>query len=46
MDLIDESIGNSNKKDYVDKLMITGMNNKKFKNVDDNKIIDENVENK
>ena len=46
MDLIDESIGNSNKKEYVDKLMITGMNNKKFKNVDDNKIIEENVENK
>ena len=36
----DESI---NKKEYEDKLMITGMNNKKYKNVDDDKIIEENI---
>ena len=36
----DESI---NKKEYEDKLMITGMNNKKYKNVEDDKIIEENI---
>ena len=37
----DESI---NKKEYEDKLMITGMNNKKYKNVEDDKIIEESNE--
>ena len=45
LDLIGENAGNVYKKDYEDKLMITGMNNKKYKNVDDNKIIEEYNEN-
>ena len=36
---------NKNIKEYEDKFMITGMNNKKFKNNDNNIIIEESVEN-
>ena len=45
LDLVGENAGNVYKKDYEDKLMITGMNNKKYKNVDENKIIEEYSEN-
>ena len=36
---------NKNIKEYEDKFMITGMNNKKFKNNDNNIIIEESIEN-
>ena len=43
-DMVDIDYKNNNKKEYEDKLLVTGMNNRKYKIVNKNEVIDENNE--